>query len=223
MPVVALVEAVKPHPDAQTLSVCTVNGGKALGSVQVMPTLTLTLTPTLTLVLTLTLVQSLTLILTLPLPLPLPLTLTLTLIQDRLAARRITLRLADDALDALTDLGYSPAYGARPLKRVVQSELETPLARALLAQAGRALQFIPCAMLCLAPCLTLCFTQCLPTCLPARLSTCRRSRTATRSSSSPTPARASSRCVCWRRKRRPRRSRFVLLSALRDTEREAAH
>ena len=57
MPVVALVEAVKPHPDAATLSVCTVNGGKALGSVQARLSfvLTLTLAPTLTPAPTLTL------------------------------------------------------------------------------------------------------------------------------------------------------------------------
>ena len=61
--------------------------------------------------------------------------LQLKALQGRLAARRITLTLADEALDALTDLGYNPEYGARPLKRVVQSELETPLARALLSQA----------------------------------------------------------------------------------------
>jgi len=61
--------------------------------------------------------------------------LQLKALQGRLAARRITLTLADEALDALTDLGYNPEYGARPLKRVVQSELETPLARPLLSQA----------------------------------------------------------------------------------------
>merc|ERR1719272_680941 len=61
--------------------------------------------------------------------------LQLQALQGRLATRRITLRLADAALDALTNLGYNPEYGARPLKRVVQSELETPLARALLSQA----------------------------------------------------------------------------------------
>ena len=33
----------------------------------------------------------------------------------------------------LTDLGYSPEYGARPLKRVVQRELETPIARGIIS------------------------------------------------------------------------------------------
>ena len=44
------------------------------------------------------------------------------------------MRLSDTSLDVLTQLGYNPEYGARPLKRVVQRELETPLARALLKQ-----------------------------------------------------------------------------------------
>jgi len=35
-------------------------------------------------------------------------------------------------VDFLIDVGYDPAYGARPLKRAIQKELETPLARELL-------------------------------------------------------------------------------------------
>merc|ERR1719231_493333 len=46
---------------------------------------------------------------------------------------RLSLDVTDAALDVLTDLGYSPEYGARPLKRVVQKELETPIARGLIA------------------------------------------------------------------------------------------
>jgi ATP-dependent Clp protease ATP-binding subunit ClpA len=45
----------------------------------------------------------------------------------------VTLQVTDAALGVLADLGYSPEYGARPLKRVVQKELETPLARGLVA------------------------------------------------------------------------------------------
>ncbi len=52
---------------------------------------------------------------------------------DRLAARRIVLRLTDDASDYLADVGYDPTYGARPLKRAIQRELETELARRLVA------------------------------------------------------------------------------------------
>jgi ATP-dependent Clp protease ATP-binding subunit ClpB len=59
--------------------------------------------------------------------------LTLGGVQKRLAAREVTLQVTDAALGVLADLGYSPEYGARPLKRVVQKELETPLARGLVA------------------------------------------------------------------------------------------
>jgi ATP-dependent Clp protease ATP-binding subunit ClpB len=51
----------------------------------------------------------------------------------RLAARRITLELSDDARDFLARESYDPAYGARPLRRTLQRELETQLARALIA------------------------------------------------------------------------------------------
>ena len=59
--------------------------------------------------------------------------LQLGALRQRLAARRITLDASDAALDVLADLGYSPEYGARPLKRVVARELETPLARGLVS------------------------------------------------------------------------------------------
>jgi len=51
----------------------------------------------------------------------------------RLASRDITLAPSERALDYLVTLGYSEEYGARPLKRVVQKQLEAPLARSLLA------------------------------------------------------------------------------------------
>merc|ERR1719235_2368011 len=59
--------------------------------------------------------------------------LTLAELTGRLALKDISLELTELALDYLVDLGYSPEYGARPLKRVVQRELETPLARGLIA------------------------------------------------------------------------------------------
>ena len=43
------------------------------------------------------------------------------------------MQVSDRAIDVLTDLGYSPEYGARPLKRVVQKELETPIARGIIS------------------------------------------------------------------------------------------
>jgi len=58
--------------------------------------------------------------------------LTLKALTDRLLLKQITLEVSDAAVDVLVDLGYSPEYGARPLKRVVQRELETPIARGLI-------------------------------------------------------------------------------------------
>ncbi len=49
-------------------------------------------------------------------------------LRDRLAARRIGLEVTDAATAALAHQGYDPAFGARPLKRVIQRELADPLA-----------------------------------------------------------------------------------------------
>ena len=48
------------------------------------------------------------------------------------AERKIELEVTDEARDLLGREGYDPAFGARPLKRVVQRRLENPLALALL-------------------------------------------------------------------------------------------
>ncbi len=45
----------------------------------------------------------------------------------------MNLRLTDAAFDRLMDLGYDPVYGARPMKRVLQSKVETLVARKLIA------------------------------------------------------------------------------------------
>jgi ATP-dependent Clp protease ATP-binding subunit ClpB len=58
-------------------------------------------------------------------------------LRKRLEARNITLEITDAARDYLTRVGYEPDYGARPLKRAIQKELETRLARALLDGAIR--------------------------------------------------------------------------------------
>ncbi|HAU29552.1 MAG TPA: ATP-dependent chaperone ClpB [Rhodospirillaceae bacterium] len=50
-----------------------------------------------------------------------------------LAARNIILKVDDKAEAWLADAGYDPVYGARPLKRVIQRELQNPLAEAVLA------------------------------------------------------------------------------------------
>jgi ATP-dependent Clp protease ATP-binding subunit ClpB len=53
-------------------------------------------------------------------------------LQQRLDERHITLELSEAAKEHLVRVGYDPAYGARPLKRVIQKELETALGRQLL-------------------------------------------------------------------------------------------
>ena len=50
----------------------------------------------------------------------------------RLSDRKMSLRLSDAALDFLAEVGYDPVYGARPLKRAIQRELETQIAKAIL-------------------------------------------------------------------------------------------
>jgi ATP-dependent Clp protease ATP-binding subunit ClpB len=52
---------------------------------------------------------------------------------DRLAARKLTLELTEDADTLLANEGYDPTFGARPLKRLLQRELENPLATKLLS------------------------------------------------------------------------------------------
>ncbi|QKD81874.1 ATP-dependent chaperone ClpB [Thermoleptolyngbya sichuanensis A183] len=53
-------------------------------------------------------------------------------LEQRLEVRKMVLRLSDAALDFLADVGYDPVYGARPLKRAIQRELETAIAKAIL-------------------------------------------------------------------------------------------
>lgn len=54
-------------------------------------------------------------------------------LRTRLAEHELGLELSDDALALLAVAGFDPVYGARPLKRAIQSRLENPLAQALLA------------------------------------------------------------------------------------------
>ncbi len=53
-------------------------------------------------------------------------------LRSRLAERHIRLELTDAACTHLVRTGYDPNYGARPLKRAIQKEIETPLARLVL-------------------------------------------------------------------------------------------
>ncbi|MDR2176803.1 MAG: ATP-dependent chaperone ClpB [Treponema sp.] len=54
-------------------------------------------------------------------------------LMDRLADRKISLTLTPAAKTFLADRGYDPLFGARPLKRTIQAELENPLAKAIIA------------------------------------------------------------------------------------------
>ena len=56
-------------------------------------------------------------------------------LEKRLRQNGLTLHVTDAALDRIAATGYDPAYGARPLKRVVQREVQNPLATALLKNA----------------------------------------------------------------------------------------
>jgi ATP-dependent Clp protease ATP-binding subunit ClpB len=57
----------------------------------------------------------------------------LEILRKRLAARDIAITLTDAARKHLARDGYDPVFGARPLKRLIQKEIENPLARRLLA------------------------------------------------------------------------------------------
>ena len=59
--------------------------------------------------------------------------LLLERLRGRLKDKQLSLRLTDAAFDKLMDLGYDPIYGARPMKRVLQSRIETLVARKLIA------------------------------------------------------------------------------------------
>jgi len=54
-------------------------------------------------------------------------------LRERLGERDMALELTGEALDRLAEAGFDPVYGARPLKRAIQQQLENPLARELLA------------------------------------------------------------------------------------------
>lgn len=54
-------------------------------------------------------------------------------LKQRLNERELSLDISDAFLDKLVEAGFDPVYGARPLKRAIQQELENPLAQRLLA------------------------------------------------------------------------------------------
>jgi ATP-dependent Clp protease ATP-binding subunit ClpB len=57
----------------------------------------------------------------------------LGLLKQRLAEQDLKLEMSDAAMEKLVESGFDPVYGARPLKRAIQSEVENPLAQQLLA------------------------------------------------------------------------------------------
>lgn len=54
-------------------------------------------------------------------------------LRKRLAERELTIEITDAFMDRLAAVGYDPVYGARPLKRAIQQELENPLAQRILS------------------------------------------------------------------------------------------
>ncbi len=54
-------------------------------------------------------------------------------LRKRLAARDYSLEISDQAMDMLGEAGFDPVYGARPLKRAIQNEIENPLAQKILS------------------------------------------------------------------------------------------
>jgi ATP-dependent Clp protease ATP-binding subunit ClpB len=53
-------------------------------------------------------------------------------LEQRLADRKMSLKLSESSLDFLAEVGYDPVFGARPLKRAIQRELETQIAKSIL-------------------------------------------------------------------------------------------
>ena len=61
--------------------------------------------------------------------------LQIALLQKRLASQHLDLQLTEDAKKHLAAEGYDPAFGARPLRRVIQQRIENPLATEILKGA----------------------------------------------------------------------------------------
>lgn len=56
------------------------------------------------------------------------------IVKKRLAEKEIELRVADEVIDYLAEKGYDPHYGARPLKRLIQSKILTPVASLMISR-----------------------------------------------------------------------------------------
>jgi ATP-dependent Clp protease ATP-binding subunit ClpB len=56
----------------------------------------------------------------------------LHVIEQRLARMDMALQVSDAALQKIAEVGFDPVYGARPLKRAIQQQIENPLSKAIL-------------------------------------------------------------------------------------------
>ncbi|SFD44196.1 ATP-dependent chaperone ClpB [Massilia yuzhufengensis] len=54
-------------------------------------------------------------------------------LEERLAKMEMTLDMSEEALQKIAEAGYDPVYGARPLKRAIQQQIENPLSKAILS------------------------------------------------------------------------------------------
>jgi ATP-dependent Clp protease ATP-binding subunit ClpB len=54
-------------------------------------------------------------------------------LRERLSEKGYKLEVSLAALDRIADVGFDPVYGARPLKRAIQTEIENPLAQKILS------------------------------------------------------------------------------------------
>jgi ATP-dependent Clp protease ATP-binding subunit ClpB len=57
----------------------------------------------------------------------------LDILRDRISSLNLKIKLEQDAIDWIAEKGYDPVYGARPLKRVIQNNLQNPIAELILA------------------------------------------------------------------------------------------
>jgi ATP-dependent Clp protease ATP-binding subunit ClpB len=53
-------------------------------------------------------------------------------LEQRLAKSEMSLKVSDAALQKIAEAGFDPVYGARPLKRAIQQQIENPLSKAIL-------------------------------------------------------------------------------------------
>jgi ATP-dependent Clp protease ATP-binding subunit ClpB len=56
----------------------------------------------------------------------------LAILEQRLAKMEMALQITDAALQKIAEAGYDPVYGARPLKRAIQQQIENPLSKLIL-------------------------------------------------------------------------------------------